>query len=674
MFSKQKSSCFFCCMILLSVIFFCIALSGCGKPNEGTVAGGAPVVIRIAHNWPREMDTSFRDPITGEPALGQEELSARIYAEEQVLQKLNVKFSWIPYPGDMNEDILRSVLANDPLAELVRVVGPYQGTLLGQNVLQPLDEYETYFQDEDSNWMFWGKVYGHNFFLNNVMRYGNNAPLCYNIGMLEKVPALRENGKTVLPVDLWLEGKWTWSVFEDYLQKVNDYWIQEWDGRMAYGADHVTASVMAMHANGASVYGDRGLEINTPQAKEAVAYIERLLSKKLIKSADIIPGTGRINGLMDVWRFQWGHSVFCNLQQWLAGDMVNQFNSRNETMGIVPFPRPDRMAMNDPQYRQLNDAKDCYSVPRGISREMVELAVRAFREYTVSYYKKMANSDRALDYLQADKPARASAIKMFIDITNEEYGEKLLAAWKFLGSNENIRVNEYAQNVGIWEFFSNDIVCDSLYRVKGASQYAVQVEAKMGQINEIMNSIQRALSGSEVHDNIPPRFTDIEGARLIFPAGINPAGVDWGVYLTVVDNVDGPIDFSGVQKNYSGVNFNRPGRYDNGVIFSVSDSSGNMGTTEKTVTIFDGENRAPPRLKIKDDFRIISRDEKTSDIKWKDDFVESAADKDGLDIKDSVFAELSEIDTTRAGKYNVTLTVTDYAGNKASSVITVSVE
>jgi hypothetical protein len=268
--SIKKVAGFLFALIALSVIF-----SSCGgrsTSTTGSVAGSAgPVTIRIAHNWPREMDTTFRDPITGAPALGQEELNARIYAEEQVLQKLNARIQWIAYPSDLNEDILRSVLANDPLAELVRIIGASQGHLLGQNVLQPIDEFEYLFQDEDSHWMYWGKAFDHHYFLNNVMRVGNDAPLVYNIGMLQRVPALRENGKTVLPVDLWLEGNWTWSVFEDYLQKVNDYWSQDSDIRMAYCANHHTAVLQAMHSNGVAVYGDNGLEIDTPQAHEAVA-------------------------------------------------------------------------------------------------------------------------------------------------------------------------------------------------------------------------------------------------------------------------------------------------------------------------------------------------------------------------------------------------------------------
>jgi len=53
--------------------------------------------------------------------------------------------------------------------------------------------------------------------------------------------------------------------------------------------------------------------------------------------------------------------------------------------------------------------------------------------------------------------------------------------------------------------------------------------------------------------------------------------------------------------------------------------------------------------------------------------VESATDKDGLDVKFSVFADLSELNATEAGNYNVTLTVKDYAGNETAATIAVTV-
>ena len=155
--------------------------------------------------------------------MGQEEMNARLWAEQQVLEKFNVQFSWLEHgSSDPVESVLRGVFAGDPPAELVRMAAYQQGPILSQNILQPLDEFANIFEDEDSSWLFLGKVYGHHYFLDDSLRNGGYAPLMYNIGMLKEIPALRENGKLVLPVDLWLEGRWTWSAFEDYLQKQID--------------------------------------------------------------------------------------------------------------------------------------------------------------------------------------------------------------------------------------------------------------------------------------------------------------------------------------------------------------------------------------------------------------------------------------------------------------------
>jgi ABC-type glycerol-3-phosphate transport system substrate-binding protein len=185
--------------LLLCLVF---VLSGCKAKTETTkdetptatptaaaeataepTPAGEPIVIKWGHNWTREMDTTFVDPVTGQPALGEEELNARKYAEQQVLEKLNVKIEFVQYPTDLTECILQSVLAGDPIADIVRVTNGSQGQVLAQNVLQPIDEYADLFSDPDDAWMYWGKVYGHNYFLNNVMRFGGNDLMCYNIGI-----------------------------------------------------------------------------------------------------------------------------------------------------------------------------------------------------------------------------------------------------------------------------------------------------------------------------------------------------------------------------------------------------------------------------------------------------------------------------------------------------------
>ena len=649
--------------------------SGAGGAEED-VPAGEPTVIKWGHNWISEMDTTYRDPVTGESSLSPEEMEARLYAEQQVLEKYNCKIEFVQYPSDLTEIILQSVLAGDPIADVVRLTNGTQGQVLAQNVLQPLDEYADLFADEDDAWIFWGKVYGHNYFLNNVMRFGNNDLLCYNIGMLNKVDALKVDGKTKYPADYFAEGTWTWSVFEDYLQKVDDYFKQEWDGYHAYQTDYRAATLQAIYANGGEIYGDNGLGMESDQAKEAVSFLNRLIQKGLMYNECQNEGKtlAEIDGAMDTWRFQWGHTAFVNLPQWLAGDMVGQFADRGDAMGVVPFPRPDGMAADDPAYRQLNDATDCYGVPKGLSPERTELAVKVFKEYTQSYYKKMANSDKAMDYYRSESSARNEAVRLNLDITNEAYGENILAAFRYLVEGDNALVNDYSKNAGIYEYWSHDILGYSYYGVEGSPAYSVQVEAKKSVIDDLMANYASVLSGTDIKDNVAPKFENLEGDTLMFAAGTDPAGVDWTAYMKASDNIDGDLDMGKAAVDYNEIDFNAVGKYDGGLAYSIQDASGNEGKAELNVIIYNGDNTTAPTLTIKEEYRTVNIDENPSDINWKDDFVEEARDADGLDIKNNIVPDLSELDTTTPGEYNVELTLTDYAGNETRETIVVTVE
>lgn len=644
---------------------------------ESNMPAGEPTVIRWGHNWIPEMDTTYRDPVTGESPLSPEELAARLYAEQQVLEKYNCKIEFVQYPSDVTEIVLQSVLAGDPVADIVRVINGTQGPLLSQNVLQTLDDYEYLFEDEDDQWIYWGKVYGHNYFLNNVMRFGSNDLLCYNIDMLNKVEALKVDGRTKYPADYFAEGTWTWNVFEDYLQKVNDYFKQEWDGNHAYQTDYRAATMQAIYSNGGQVYGDDGLGIASDRTKEAIAFIDRLIKKGLVygekQNNDDARDDADIDGLMDTWRFQWGHTVFVNLPQWLAGDMVEQFADRGDAMGVVPFPRPDSMALDDVAYRQLNDATDCYAIPKGISAERTELAIKVFKEYTQSYYKKMANSDKAMDYFRSEASARSEAIRLNLDITNEEYGDNIFAAFRYLVEGDNAFVNDYSKNAGLYEYWSHDILGYSYHGIDGSPSYGVQVEAKKGIIDDMIANYTAALSGTSINDTIAPKFENVESDTLAFPAGTDPDGVKWTAYMTASDNIDGALSMDDAAVDYSEIDFDTVGRYEGKLGFSIKDASGNEGRAGLNVVIYNGGNTAAPTLVIKDEYRTIGIDEDASSINWKDDFVEQATDADSLDIKNNISADLSELDTTTPGTYPVEITLTDYAGNETKETIEVTV-
>src|SRR5690606_25216560 len=188
---------------------------------------GEPTVIVFGTHWQPGDDPSWTDPVTGEPGMPPDQLAARKAAEEAVLNELNVKIEWKQYPEDIRESLLKSVLANDPIVDIALLWGGSQGTLLGQNIFQPLDQYKDIFADPDHEWMFGNQMFGGVYFLNYILEFVPQWPLVYNIDYLDQVDALKENGQTVYPHDLWKKGEWTWSKFEDYLTKINAFYANK---------------------------------------------------------------------------------------------------------------------------------------------------------------------------------------------------------------------------------------------------------------------------------------------------------------------------------------------------------------------------------------------------------------------------------------------------------------
>ena len=244
----------------------------------------------------------------------------------------------------------------------------------------------------------------------------------------------------------------------------------------------------------------------------------------------------------------------------------------------------------------------------------------------------------------------------------------------YFESIEKSFVNEFSNMTGIyWDFMG--IAGDAIYGIGGSPSYDVAIESKKNIITDKISSVEALLNTTEVKDNIAPAFTEIETGKIYsFPVGTDPNSIKWNENYTVADNIDGELDKEQIVFDTTAADFNTVGTYKAGVVGAIKDSSDNEGKVKINVVIYDDKNTQAPTLTIKEGYRALAKDEDTSKVNWGNDFVEAATDKDGLDLKAKVVADLSELDTTTPGTYNVALTVTDYAGNEATQTIEVTVE
>lgn len=439
-----------------------------------------PTIIKYGSHCVQEEDPYYKDPVSGDYVMNEQERQIRIKALEQVKEQLNVEIEFIQYSGDVTEVLLQSVLAGDPLCDVARIYANGQSTVLSQNVLQPVDDYIDLLGENPPP-----KIFGKQYFIEVS---GNNShplsPLMYNISYIEQVDALKENGKTVYPTDLYKAGKWTWSTFEDYLEKIDKHFThipspERKEQRIeAYWTDYRDVVQQAMHASGTSIYGVNGLEIATDETKQAVDFVTHLYQTGLMKSPQREGSSKPDSYCKDA--FVKGESVFCNLEDWRCNEATGAASERGQSIGFIPFPRPDSMSFDDPNYRQVRIGGESYGIVRGIPEEKIPLAIKSFKLYNQLIYD-----------LKKELGIETTPILDF-DSFHEKIGNDMLEIY-----NESIQktyVNELSNILGIHVDF-NDIVGRALYNLDGTPSFNIAIEseksifeAKLHELETLLNS------------------------------------------------------------------------------------------------------------------------------------------------------------------------------------------
>ncbi|MDE5589362.1 MAG: hypothetical protein K2J60_09560 [Acetatifactor sp.] len=650
--------------------------------EDQPVVSGEPTVIRYGTHWVNALDPYHVDDVSGEYTMGEAERQAALAGLEAIKNELNVEFEFIQYAEDTRTELMTSVLAGDPVCDIAVLWATSEATVLAQNVLQKLDDYVGLFEDDEASWLLDEALFGHYYLLDNDMDYVPYFPLVVNLTLLEKVDALKDaDGNTIYPMDLYLEGNWTWSTFEDYLTKVDAYYSNVaapadagfYDTVQAYETDFRYAALAAMYANGSGIYRDGAIAADSDESIEAVQFIDKLRTAGLLTDCGLYD-----DGFVPRWceggnDFGRGATVFSDVPNWSIGGYASSCGDRGESIAIIPWPRADRLAADSEEYKQVLNMGDSVGILKG-SKVDTELALKAYILYWQTYYKTLGGVDSVTQYKDS---ASANVLAGYgVDLYNEDYGDDALACFQAVANN---LAGNPAGLLGIWE--NNDasfatILGKSLTGVDGTSSYDVTIKAKKDAMNNLMSDIANNLASDAIHDNQKP---SIKKETVVLPVGTKYEDVDWTQYFTAEDSVDGVLDpstatFEDMTGGSFQDNLNTAGIYegDSSVKIHISDSSGNEETSRFKVVVYNPDNTEAPVITPKAELDTVAIDTDASTIDWKN-FVESAVDADGLDVKDSITADLSELDTTTAGTYNVEVTVTDYAGNTSSATLEVTV-
>lgn len=658
---------------LLSTLMIVALFTGCGCQRAGAEKG-ATKIIRIGTHAQSEDDPYWVDSITGKSNMDADKQKAAEAALTKVKEELNVEIQFLQYSSDLQQLLLQTVLAGDPYCELAILWGGCQGTILSQNILQPLDDYaEIFTEDPDGKWILPQKTFGAYYLMNRDLLYTNTWPIVYNISMIEAVPSLKdENGRTIYPSDLYYSGQWTWSNFRDYIGKIKQYYSgkKASTGKdiVAFDTNYTFFGQFALHSVGAGVYDGEAMKFDTEDAIRACEYVDSLFSAELVTCQTASKTSDNSGWLTGSTAFQNGETVFTNCARWRMGTASTILAERGESMASIPFPYPDGTNPHtdaNSKYRHLTPMADSVGLLRGIDPETSELALKAYKMYKVGFYTSLAGVDTIADYMV--ERADDEALAFGIDIFHPEIGDDNLNIWIEYGKEP---ANEFSEACGVMWTWSG-ILGKSMYGINGYSKYRTAVQANKQEIYDKLETIGEAVSKAGAVDAVKPSIKRNEVIAL--PNGTNPENVDWGKYLSASDNADGEYESDRIEIDYSKIDFDQVGTYENKLDAKVTDNAGNEQTASFTVLIYDKDNTDKPTLQAKDETPQIDRNKDVSEISW-GDYVEFAKDADGIDISSNISADTGWLDVTEKGVYDVDLVATDFVGNFVTDTIQVEVK
>lgn len=657
----------------VSAVMVVPMLAGCGCQRNDKDKGEVQV-IRIGTHAQSEDDPYWVDSITGKSNMDADKQKAAEAALTKVKEECNVEIQFLQYSSDLQQLLLQTVLAGDPYCELAILWGGCQGTILSQNILQPLDDYaEIFTEDPDGQWILPQKTFGSYYLMNRDLLYTNTWPIVYNIDMIEAVPSLKDaNGRTIYPSDLYFSGQWTWSRFKDYMGKIKQYYTGKKASTgneiAAFNTNYTFFGQFALHSVGAGVYDGEAMKFDTEDAIRACEYVDELFAAELVTCSTVSKTSNDSGWLTGSTAFQNGETVFTNCARWRMGAASTILAERGESMGVIPFPYPDGTNPHTDEnstYRHLTPMADSVGLLRGIDAETSYRALEAYKVYKVAFYTSLAGVDTIEEYLK--ERADDEALAFGIDIFHPEIGDANLDIWVEFGAEP---ANDFSEACGIMWTWSG-ILGNSMYGLNGYSKYRTAVQANKQTIYDKMETIGEAVSKSGAIDAVKPSISRTNVIAL--PNGTDPATINWGDYLSASDNADGEYEIERVVIDSSKIDFDVVGIYENLLEASVADEAGNEQTASFTVMIYDKDNTETPTLKAKDEIPQITLNKDVSEISW-GNYVEYAVDADGLDISSNISADTGWLDVTAAGVYQVDIVATDFVGNFVTDTIQVEVK
>ncbi len=350
---------------LLTGLFVAIlVLAGCGASTSdgGSTSGSGDQSSSIEDALSKlegetitiaTSDMGGDNPLSEKAKENGQDTDGKLRLLEAMQEEYGITIEFVDLdPAAQMEEITESILAGEPIADVVRVYSGNYEALMKMGMLEDI----TYYADmavKEGLITDWAKDEGT--ILGTTYAIGrDNDPraemLAFDTDLLKKA------GMDETPFDLWKRDEWTWENARQYFLDVqaglgDDFTV--WGDYPTYIRQYGIASGGVV-----AVQNDGTINYDTPEAYEAVDYYKGLYDDGILKFYFDEDGNRDYAQAEEAWTS--GNSVFFSLQRWKTGGMA----SDGKNFGLVPYPIKDGLDKTEVFWPA--PAGDMYVVPKGV--------------------------------------------------------------------------------------------------------------------------------------------------------------------------------------------------------------------------------------------------------------------------------------------------------------------
>ena len=449
---------------LLSLLaIFVLVLAGCGQKVKGEND------ITVAEKIEGRENVFSKKASEAEPEAAKLEARQKMLTEFKESSEINLDFNIINVESIV-EDVTSSVLANDPIGDVVSVSWSEYISLLGSGMLQDISEFVTPYEAEmaSKNGIDAGKIFDGVFGI-------SRDTLVYPEMLVFEDSLIKKAGMEKTPLEMFEEGTWTWSNAREYMIKLKEALGEDvtiWTGESAFESKYSAGS------NGVSYFDNEGnSNLNDPKLMEAWDFMKGLYDDGILKMTLDAEGKTTWAQAQSDWEKN-GNVVFTTIELWRSdGDISNT----DKEYGFVPFPRSDSISQEE--FVVPVSGGDMYVVPKGVKN--VEKAAK-----TALFLNKMAEP---AFYDETSGETIETFVTRWME-KNSKFGEQNAKVFNQMISNAKM---DYAslyvsglENFGITKSYFN-------YLTKGESASSA-LESGTEQIKANIEKIKASIKSDEV--------------------------------------------------------------------------------------------------------------------------------------------------------------------------------